>query len=121
MSNQSKRDNLAIYQKYTELIYYTNDIVRKFPKSERFVLAEEIKKTIYTGLRLLMYAIKAYPPNNKVKYLEELDTNLCLLKVHIRLAHRYKYISTQNYNSWCNIITDICNMLGGWLNSCQKR
>ena len=31
-------NNLLIYQKYMDLIYYSNDIVRKYPKSERFAL-----------------------------------------------------------------------------------
>ena len=35
-----------------DLIYYSNDIVRKYPKSERFALVEEIKHAIYTGLRI---------------------------------------------------------------------
>ena len=40
-------NNLLIYQKYMDLIYYSNDIVRKYPKSERFALVEEIKHAIY--------------------------------------------------------------------------
>ena len=119
MSNNT--GNLEIYQRYMELIYYSNDIVRKYPKSERFVLVQEIKKNLYNGLRVLMYAIKTYNKQTKLKYLNELDINLCLLKVHIRLSYKYKYITLQNYNSWSNILTNICNMLGGWINSCQKR
>ena len=38
-----QNSNLKIYQKYMELIYYTNDLVRKYPKSETFALVEEIK------------------------------------------------------------------------------
>ena len=38
-------DEPIIYQKYLDLIYYSNDLVRKYPKSERFVLVEEIKRT----------------------------------------------------------------------------
>ena len=58
----SSKNNLAIYQKYMELIYYTNDIVKKYPKSETFGLVKEIKNAMYSGLRLLMYAIKTYKP-----------------------------------------------------------
>ena len=117
----SSKNNLVIYQKYMELIYYTNDIVKKFPKSETFALVKEIKTSLYSGLRLLMYAIKSYKVQDKLKYLDELDINLSLLKVFIRLSYKYKYISSQNYSSWSNIITNICNMLGGWISSCQKR
>ena len=116
-----KKENLKIYQKYMELIYYTNDIVRKYPRSERFALVQEIKNSIYAGLRNLMYAIKSYNKQDKLHYLREFDTNLSLLKVHIRLSYKYKYISMQNYQTWSNLITNICNMLGGWISSCIKR
>lgn len=104
-----------------ELIYYTNDIVRKYPKSENFALVQEIKQTTYRGLTNIMYAIKSYKTQDKLKYLNELDINLNLLKVHIRLSCKYRYISMQNYNTWSSTITEICNMLGGWINSCLKR
>lgn len=113
--------NLAIYQKYMELIYYTNDLVKKYPKSETFALVKEIKNTMYSGMRLLMYGIKTYKVQDKLKYLSEFDITLSLFKVYIRLSNKYKYISSQNYSYWSTLVTDICNMLGGWINSCQKR
>ena len=116
-----KNNNLLIYRKYMDLIYYTNDLVRKYPKSERFAIVEEIKCAIYKGLRLLMYAIKTFVPADKLKYLKELDIELSLLKVYIRISYRYQYISNKNYSTWSNMITEICNMLGGWIVSCQKR
>lgn len=98
-STKSANNNLKIYQKYLELIYYSNDIVRKYPKSENFTLVSEIKQSLYTGLRNLMYAIKTYNKQDKLRYLNEFDTNLNLLKVHIRLSYKYKYISLQNYHT----------------------
>ena len=88
---EKNKNNLVIYQKYMELIEYTNNILRKYPKSETFALVKECKSTLH------------------------------IMKVHIRLSYKYKYISMQNYQTWSNLITNICNMLGGWINSCQKR
>ena len=116
-----EKSNLAINQKYLELIYYTNDLVRKYPKSENFALVKEIKSSLYSGLRLLMYAIKVFNKQEKLKYLNELDIHLNILKVHIRISYKYKYISLQNYQVWCTHITDICNMLGAWISSCLKK
>ena len=113
--------NLKIYQKYLELIYYSNDIVRKYPKCENFSLVKEIKNSLYVGLRNLMYAIKSFQKQDKLKYLNELDINLNLLKVQTRLSYKYKYITVQNYETWSTLITDICNMLGAWISSCLKR
>lgn len=113
--------NLKIYQKYLELIYYSNDIVRKYPKCENFSLVKEIKNSLYIGLRNLMYAIKSFQKQDKLKYLNELDINLNLLKVQTRLSYKYRYITVQNYETWSTLITDICNMLGAWISSCLKR
>ena len=101
--------SLKIYQKYLELIYYSNDIVRKYPKCENFALVKEIKNSLYVGLRNLMYAIKSYNKKDKLKYLNELDVNLNLLKVQIRLSYKYKYITVKNYESWSFLINDVCN------------
>ena len=123
MQNKKEKTNtnLTIYQKYMELIYYTNDILKKYPKSETFALVKEIKSNLYTGLRLLMYGIKTYHKQEKLKYLNELDIILNILKVHIRLSYKYKCITMQNYQTWSNHITDICNMLGAWILSCVKK
>ena len=113
--------SLKIYQRYLELVDYSNDIVRKYPKCENFALVQEIKNSLYLGLRNLMYAVKSFNKKDKLQHLNELDINLSLLKVQIRPSYKYRYISLQNYQSWSTIITDICNMLGGWILSCQKR
>ena len=113
--------SLKISQRYLELVNYSNDIVRKYPKCENFALVQEIKNSLYLGLRNLMYAVKSFNKKDKLQHLNELDINLSLLKVQIRLSYKYRYISLQNYQSWSTIITDICNMLGGWILSCQKR
>ena len=112
---------LIIYQKYLDLIYYTNDLCKKYPKSEKPALAAETKNSLYSGLKNLMYAYKEYNKKNKLEYLNNMDVELNLQKVFIRLAYKYKYITKQNYETWSKKITDICNMLGGWIKSCLTR
>ena len=116
-----KNEDTIIYQKYLDLIYYVNDIIRKYPKAERFALVEEIKSTMYAGFRCLVYGLKTYHKQEKLKYLNELDVNLKLLQVHMRISFKYKYISLQNYHTWSEKVTEVCKMLGGWINSCLKR
>ena len=121
INDTNNQNHLKIYQKYLELIYYSNNIVKKYPKSENFALVSEIKNSLYSGLRTLMYSIKSFKKQDKLKYMNDLDIELNLLKVHIRLSYKYQYISMQNYQTWSNLIADICNMLGGWINACIKR
>lgn len=39
-------EDLVLYKQYIELIYYTESILMKYPKCERFALASTIKNTI---------------------------------------------------------------------------
>lgn len=120
MSNKPD-STLVIYQKYLELLNYSNDIVRKYPKTEKFALVQEIKQTLYSGLRNIIFAQKEFSKKEKLKYLNELDVNMVLLKLHVRASYNYKYISIKNYNAWSAKITDVCNMLGAWIMSCLKK
>lgn len=101
-----------------DLIYYTNDISRKYPKCERFVLAQETKSALYSGLKCILLAQKEFNKSMKLKYLNEFDVHLNLQKVYIRIAYKYKYINSSNYTTWSAKITEVCNMLGGWIKSC---
>mgnify|MGYP005793772763 CR=1 FL=1 len=80
ISNPNNKLNLVIYKKYIELIYYTNDILKKYPKFEHYALIKKIKTTLYSGLQLLMYAIKTYNEEEQLKYLNKINININKLK-----------------------------------------
>ena len=90
---------LVIYKQYVELIYYTLSILLKYPKSERFSLAQDIKNATYDGLKDIIYAQKEYDKKKRLSYLNELDANLKIIKVLIRVSHKKKYINSKNYTA----------------------
>ena len=113
--------DLKIYSQYIELICYTNIIIKKYPKSERYALANDVKNTTHAGMEYIIQAHKVYDKSEKLKILENLDVKLKFLKVLIRVSYKNKYISSNNYTAWCRKLTNITNLLGGWINSCLKR
>ncbi len=110
-----------IYKQYIELIYYTEMITDKYPKHEKLSLVTTIKNTTYQGIKNIIEAYKSYHVADKLTYLGELDSNLKFLKVLIRVSYKRKYINNRNYTAWVKKITNIANMLGGWVKACQKR
>lgn len=112
---------LQIYKKYLDMIYYVNDITRKYPKHERFVLVQETKQSTLKGIRCIIFASKEFSKQGKLKYLNELDALLKIQKVYIRMAFKYQYITQKNYETWSNMLTDVCNLLGGWIKSCLTK
>ena len=113
-------EGLIIYKQYVSLIYYTLDILKKYPKSERFSLVNDIKNNTYSGIRNIIMANKEFNKNNRVKILNDMDNDLKMLKVLIRVSYKFKYISNRNYSAWSKKISNIDNLLYGWIKSCLK-
>lgn len=111
-------EKLIIYRKYVDLIYYVNMITLKYPKHERFALVNEIKEKTYKGIELIIYAQKEFHKQKRLDYLNQLDAVLKMEKVMIRVSYRNKYITNQNYGAWARKLTDVQNLLYGWIKSC---
>jgi len=104
--------NLAIFEKTYELILWIYPTVNKFPKSQRFVLGQQIENTV---LEILKGIIEANQERNKVPYLKQISVNLDKLRILIRLSKDLKFISIRQYQFAAEKINEIGKMLGGWI------
>ena len=50
-----KGNDLRILQKTEDMILYANKALEQFPRSERYALAADIKRTMYSFYRLIIY------------------------------------------------------------------
>lgn len=114
-------EDLIIYKQYIELIYYTENILMKYPKCERFALASTIKNATYEGMRCVINAFKEYNRDQKLSNLNHLDTTLKMIKVMIRVSYKKRYINAKNYSAWGKKLANLGNLLGGWMKSCLKQ
>ena len=63
-----KKDNrLIIYEKINNLIFYSKNLLQKFPKSERFDLCTDIKNELYNILRKVIIPDENKQNKNKKK------------------------------------------------------
>lgn len=113
-------EGLMIYKQYLGMIYYTENITLKYPKSEKGAMVDEIKRITYNGMRKIILANKEFNKNKRIIILNEIDVELKMLKVMIRVSYKKKYINSKNYNAWSKKIYNIGNLLGGWIKSCLK-
>lgn len=84
-------------------------------------LVSTIKNNTYEGMKKIILAQKEYNKSKRIIILNELDTDLKMLKVLIRISYKSKYISSKNYSSWSKKIFNIGNLLGAWIKSCLKQ
>lgn len=116
-----KKDNrLIIYEKFVMLIYYSKNLLNKYPKSERFDLCTDIKQLLYKDLKHIVFAWKEYSNTEKLKHLRQADVDLVVLKALIRISYKYEYITQKNYMTWNEMVSEIGRLIGGWIKTCQK-
>ena len=114
-------EGLMIYKQYLEMINYTLMILNKYPKSERFSLVNDIKKTTYDGMKKIIVGNKEFNKNYRLVVLNNIDVDLKFLKVLVRISYKHKYINKKNYAAWNKKITNISNLLYGWIKSCVRQ
>ena len=108
--------DLAIFEKTYELILWLYPTVNKFPKSQRFVLGQQIENTI---LEILKGIIEANQERDKLAYLKKISVELDKLRILVRLSKDLRFISIRQYSFAAEKINEIGKMLGGWMKSCR--
>lgn len=105
-------EDLQIRLKVEEMILYAYAPLRNFPKSEKHVLSAEIRQCMFRLLRLVIVVNRRY---YKKTTMQDLDSELDLLRSFVRLAHDLKYLPFKQYEVWARYLAEIGRMIGGWM------
>ena len=94
-SNDTKnsKETLIIQQKVYDMIMYAYPAIEQFPKSQKFSLAQDMKKCLDAIMRYVIAANKKY---TKKTTLQELDIENEALKIYIRMAFELGYLPPKN-------------------------
>lgn len=105
-------ENLIVFQKSHDCYLYLHAALTHFPKSEKFVLAADIKHTFFEMLKLFLTANKS---KFKLKVLYEADIQLEVLRFQLRVAKDLKMLKLKQYEILAANLSEIGKMLGGWI------
>ncbi|MDD4050209.1 MAG: diversity-generating retroelement protein Avd [Candidatus ainarchaeum sp.] len=102
--------DLKLYKETYNFLLYIYPEIKKFPKSDRYVLGEDLKKTTISLLSNTVLFSK-----HKINTLNQIDTDLELLKIYIRLSFDLKIISFKKYEVISKKLNDLGKLIGGLL------
>ena len=121
-------DIFHIKEKIYEMILYGNPQLKDFPKAERYVLAGDIRKTMYTMLEMAVRLEKKY---HKKTTLQDLDIEVDVLRNLLRLAkdpnlypNQKPCLDFHTWEVWMRKVDEIGRMIGGyteWVNGREKQ
>lgn len=106
--------DLQIRQKAEDMIQYGYTAVKHFPKSERHVLSQELRQTMWRLLRLVVVCNRRH---HKKTTMQDLDAELDLLRSQVRLAKDLGFLAFKRYEVWSRYLEELGRMIGGWMRS----
>ena len=109
--------DLIIYQKLYDLMLYAVPIINRFPKSQRFVLGQQIQNSMI-GIATMI--VQANAEKDKRRTLWQIDVELEKLRLLIRLAKDLNILPVKQYGLMSQRVSELGRLLGGWTKSAQK-
>lgn len=107
---------LALYQKTYDLYLYTHKFVKKFPKSERFLISLELQQALSNAIKNMVKANSTKDAVQKRLYQEEIKSDLTIYTTHLRLAKDLNFFPMHTYEVAARYIEEIKRILAGWMN-----
>ena len=101
----------AITKIYDYLLWIIPKL-EKFPRNQKFLLADRIENTL---LDILMLLIEAAYSKKKSSLLQNANLKLEQLRYLIRLSKDLKLLSIKSYEFSARAINDVGVSIGGWL------
>jgi len=111
-------EELKILQKIFDMMEYGYGALAQYPKSEKFALVTDIKRSMDIMLERTIESQKKY---YKKTTLQELDVEVMKLKAYLRLSQNLGFLPMKKYEIWSEKVVEIGKMLGGWLKSVNQQ
>lgn len=109
---KEQRPQSPLFVKTYDFLLWLIPLTLKFPKAQRFLLAERLSSMALDFYDLILEAVMdAKGPSRS---LEQADRLLTKIRLYIRLSHDTSCISLGQYEHAAQHMADIGNLIGGW-------
>ncbi|MGN1302723.1 MAG: four helix bundle protein [Clostridia bacterium] len=100
---------LQLIPKAEKYLEYMLELLIKIPRTEKFSIGTEYKKSMYRMLENIMYLNKF----KQIEYLNKIDVELNIQRVCLRILKKNKWIDIKKFNIAMDKIMEIGKILGG--------
>ncbi|MEI7989657.1 MAG: diversity-generating retroelement protein Avd [Chloroflexota bacterium] len=106
-----------IFTRTYDFILWIIPLTIKFPRQQRFVVAEAIQQI---GLSLQELLIEASLSESPSPILHQADVRLSQIRFYLRLCLDLKLINLGQYEHGAAMVCEIGRLLGGWQKSISR-
>ncbi|NJN98902.1 MAG: diversity-generating retroelement protein Avd [Anaerolineales bacterium] len=106
------RPQSPIFVKTYDFLLWLIPLTLKFPKSQRFLLAERLSRMVLDFYDLILDAIAE--PERQAERLNAADKLLTKIRLYVRLSHDLNCISSGQLEHAARQMDEIGRLIGGW-------
>lgn len=113
--NNEKENKLKLIPKAEIYCTYIINLIIKLPRTEKFSIGKEYKKSLYEMLNQIMYLNKIGKNNkeNILNILNKIDAELMTQRIFLRIMKNNKWIDNKKFKVAMELIYEIGKILGG--------
>ena len=105
---------MEIFTKTYDLVTWLIPVTLGFPRVERFVTTRRLQDAAYNFLERIVEANRL-SGRGRLERLRMADAELDKVRLYLRLAARWEWLSQGQYHHVSEMVQEIGRMLGGWI------
>lgn len=109
---KESRPQSPLFIKTYDFLLWLIPLTLKFPKSQRFLLAERLSGMVLDFYDLILETV--IEPTQQTERLKEADKLLTKIRLYIRLSHDLHCISLGQLEFAARSLDEIGRLIGGW-------
>lgn len=106
-------EEMVIFTRTFDLLTWLLPHCYKFPKVHRQGVTKRLQDATLDFQEVLFHA-NSHRGIERRRYLQEADTYLNLVRLYLRLAFRWQWLTSGQYEHVSKMIEEIGRLLGGW-------
>ena len=112
VQNKAKENKLILIPKTEKYIEYMLQIILKLPRTEKFSIGTEYKKSMYEMIENILI-ISKIENNETIKFLNKIDAELGVQRIFLRIMKNNRWIDEKKFKVAMEQIYEIGKILGG--------
>ena len=109
-------EDMVIFTRTFDLLEWLLPKSERFPRAYRSTLTQRLMDAAL-DLQEALVTAESREGRSRVSALRNADAALARLRIYLRLAHRWRWLSDGQYAHASAMVAEIGRLLGGWLRS----
>jgi hypothetical protein len=116
---EENMEDMVIFTRTYDLLEWLLPRTQKFPKTQRFVVTKRLQDAALDFQEALFWA-NSHSGRQRLEHLRAADAHLDKLRLYLRLAHRWGWLRSGQYEHVSRMVNEIGRLLGGWIRQSQR-